>query len=135
MATASKLGKEEIVEAVSNLTVLELSELVKAIEEKFGVKAAAVGAVVAAPAAGHAPAAGAAGGSEEKTDFTVFLTSAGDKKIQVIKTVRELTGLGLKEAKDLVEAAPKAVKDGVPKAQAEEMKKKLIESGASVELK
>jgi len=132
MATATKLGKEEIVEAISNLTVLELSELVKAVEDKFGVKAAAMGAVMAAPAA----AAGAAAGpAEEKTDFSVFLVSAGDKKIQVIKTVRELTGLGLKEAKDLVEAAPKSVKDGVPKAQAEEMKKKLMESGATIELK
>ena len=134
MASATKLGKEEIVSAVSNLTVLELSELVKAIEEKFGVKAAAVGAVMAAPAGGHAPAAGEAP-AEEKTDFTVFLASAGDKKIQVIKIVRELTGLGLKEAKDLVEAAPKAVKEGVARAQAEEMKKKLVESGATVELK
>ena len=134
MSTATKLSKEQIVEAVSQLTVLELSELVKAVEEKFGVKAAAVGAVAAAPAAGGAAAAPAAGG-EEKTDFTVFMTSAGDKKIQVIKTVRELTGLGLKEAKDLVEAAPKAVKEGVPKAQAEDMKKKLMESGATIELK
>ena len=131
MTTGTKLSKEEIVEAVSNLTVLELSELVKAVEEKFGVKAAAVGAVMAAPAAG-APAAAVA---EEKTDFVVFMTSAGDKKIQVIKTVRELTGLGLKEAKDLVEAAPKAIKEGVAKAQAEEMKKKLVESGATVELR
>jgi len=132
MATATKLGKDEIVEAISNLTVLELSELVKAVEDKFGVKAAAMGAVMAAPAA----AAGAAAGPvEEKSDFTVFLVSAGDKKIQVIKTVRELTGLGLKEAKDLVEAAPKAVKESVPKAQAEEMKKKLAESGATIELK
>ena len=134
MSTATKLGKAEIVEAISNLSVLELSELVKAVEEKFGVKAAAVGAVMAAPAAGGASGAAAAP-AEEKTDFTVFLTSAGDKKIQVIKTVRELTGLGLKEAKDLVEAAPKAVKEGVAKAQAEEMKKKLVESGAVVELK
>ena len=91
-----------------------------------------MGPVMAAPAGG-APAAGAA--AEEKSDFTVFMTSAGDKKIQVIKTVRELTGLGLKEAKDLVEAAPKAIKENVPKAQAEEMKKKLIESGAAVELR
>src|SRR4051812_11701170 len=119
MSTATKLSKEEIVEAISNLSVLELSELVKAVEEKFGVKAAAVGVAMAAPAAGGAAAGGAPAAGEEKTDFTVFMTSAGDKKIQVIKTVRELTGLGLKEAKDLVEAAPKAVKDGVPKAQAE----------------
>ena len=134
MTTATKLSKEEIVDAISNLTVLELSELVKAIEDKFGVKAAAVGAVMAAApaAAGGAPAAA---GAEDKTDFTVFLSSVGDKKIQVIKVVRELTGLGLKEAKDLVEAAPKAVKEGVAKAAAEEMKKKLVEAGATIELK
>ncbi|MBI5881735.1 MAG: 50S ribosomal protein L7/L12 [Elusimicrobia bacterium] len=126
------MNKEEIVEAISGLSVLELSELVKAVEEKFGVKAqAAVG--MAMPMAG-APAAAAA---EEKTDFNVMLSglAAPDKKISVIKVVRELTGLGLKEAKDLVEAAPKAVKEGVAKAQAEEMKKKLVEAGATVELK
>ena len=134
MSTGTKLSKDQIVDAIATLTVLELSELVKAVEEKFGVKAAAVGMAMAAPAAGGGAAAGGAA-AEEKTDFTVFMTSAGDKKIQVIKTVRELTGLGLKEAKDLVEAAPKAIKEGVPKAQAEEMKKKLIESGASIELK
>ncbi len=132
MATATKLSKEEIVDAISNLTVLELADLVKAVEEKFGVKAAAVG--VAAAPAGHAPAAGGAA-AEEKTDFTVVLSGAGDKKIQVIKVVRELTGLGLKEAKDLVEGAPKTIKEGVPKAQAEEWKKKLVENGATVELK
>ncbi len=132
MTTATKLGKDEIVEAISGLTVLELSELVKAVEEKFGVKAAAVG-IAAAPAAGGA-AAGAAP-AEEKTDFTVVLAASGDKKIQVIKVVRELTGLGLKEAKDLVEGAPKTLKDGVPKAQAEDWKKKLAEAGATVELK
>ena len=135
MATATKMSKEEIVDVIGNLSVLELSELVKAVEEKFGVKAAAAAPMMmAAPAAGGAAAAGGAS-SEEKTDFTVFMTSAGDKKIQVIKVVRELTGLGLKEAKDLVEAAPKAVKDGVPKAQAEDMKKKLMESGAVIELR
>ncbi|MFA6318133.1 MAG: 50S ribosomal protein L7/L12 [Elusimicrobiota bacterium] len=126
------MSKEEIVEAISGLSVLELSELVKAVEEKFGVKAqAAVG--MAMPMAGAAPAAAA----EEKTDFNVMLQglAAPDKKINVIKVVRELTGLGLKEAKDLVEAAPKAVKEGVAKAQAEEMKKKLVEAGATVELK
>ncbi|MEK9144868.1 MAG: 50S ribosomal protein L7/L12 [Elusimicrobiota bacterium] len=126
------MGKDEIVEAISGLTVLELSELVKAVEEKFGVKAAAVG-IAAAPAAGGA-APGAAP-AEEKTDFTVVLSASGDKKIQVIKVVRELTGLGLKEAKDLVEGAPKTLKDGVPKAQAEDWKKKLAEAGATVELK
>ena len=135
MATATKMSKEEIVDVIGNLSVLELSELVKAVEEKFGVKAAAAAPMMmAAPAAGGAAAAGAAS-AEEKTDFTVFMTSAGDKKIQVIKVVRELTGLGLKEAKDLVEAAPKAVEDGVPKAQAEDMKKKLMESGAVIELR
>jgi large subunit ribosomal protein L7/L12 len=130
MSTATKLSKEDIVEQISNLTVLELADLVKAIEEKFGVKAAPVAAVGAVAAAGAAPAA-----AEEKSDFTVMLNNAGDKKIQVIKVVRELTGLGLKEAKDLVEGAPKPVKEGVAKAQAEEWKKKLVEAGAIVELK
>ena len=130
--STTKLSPAQLVEAVGQLTVLEAAEFVKLAEEKFGVKAAA--AAPAAAAGGHAgPAAGAA--AEEKTDFTVFLANAGGNKINVIKVVRELTGLGLKEAKDLVEAAPKAVKDGVPKAQAEEMKKKLIEAGATVELK
>ena len=133
MATATKMGKEEILDGIANLTVLELSELVKAIEEKFGVKAAPV-AMAGAVAAAAAPAAGGAA-AEEKTEFSVVLTGAGDKKIQVIKVVRELTGLGLKEAKDLVEAAPKPIKEGVAKAQAEEMKKKLVESGATVELR
>ena len=127
----TKLSPAEAVDVMGQWTVLEAAEFVKLAEEKFGVKAAAAGPAMAAPAAGGAAAAAV----EEKTDFTVFLTSAGDKKIQVIKTVRELTGLGLKEAKDLVEAAPKAVKEGVAKAQAEEMKKKLIESGAVVELR
>ncbi|MDE2313760.1 MAG: 50S ribosomal protein L7/L12 [Elusimicrobia bacterium] len=127
------MGKEEIVDAIANLSVLELSELVKAVEEKFGVKAAA--AVPMAAAGGAAAHAGGAAPAEEKTDFSVVLTGAGSNKIGVIKVVRELTGLGLKEAKDLVEAAPKPVKDGVPKAQAEEMKKKLAEAGATVELK
>ena len=131
MSTATKLSKDQIVEAISGLTVLELSELVKAVEEKFGVKAAAVAVAVAAGAAGAAPAAAA----EEKTEFTVILKAAGDKKIQVIKVVRELTGLGLKEAKDLVEGAPKTLKDGVAKGQAEEWKKKLEADGAAVELK
>ena len=126
----TKLSPAEAVDVMGQWTVLEAAEFVKLAEEKFGVKAAAMGPVMAAPAAGGAVAA-----AEEKTDFTVFLVSAGDKKIQVIKTVREITGLGLKEAKDLVEAAPKAVKEGVAKAQAEEMKKKLVESGATVELR
>jgi large subunit ribosomal protein L7/L12 len=133
MTTATKLGKEEILEGIANLSVLDLADLLKSFEEKFGVKAAAP---VAAAAAGHGPAAGgAAAPAADQTDFTVVLTAAGDKKIQVIKVVRELTGLGLKEAKDLVEGAPKTVKEGVPKAQAEDWKKKLSESGASVELK
>ena len=124
--------KDEMIEQISKMSVLELSELVKAIEEKFGVSAAV--AVAAAPVAGAAHAGAPAG--EEKTDFTVVLASApADKKIPIIKAVRELTGLGLKEAKDLVEAAPKAVKEGIPKAQAEEMKKKLLEAGAVVEVK
>ena len=126
-------NKDEMIEAIAKMSVLELSELVKAIEEKFNVSAAV--AVAAAPAGGAAPAAGAAA-AEEKTDFTVVLASApADKKIPIIKTVREITGLGLKEAKDLVEAAPKPVKEGLPKAQAEEMKKKLTDAGAVVEIK
>ena len=112
------------------MSVLELSELVKAIEEKFGVSAAAP---VAVAAAGAAPAAGAA--AEEKTEFDVILKEAGAQKIQVIKAVREITGLGLKEAKAVVDGAPKEVKTGVAKAEAEEMKKKLEEAGATVELK
>ena len=126
------MASAELVEQISKLSVLEVSELVKALEEKFGVKAAAPMAFAAG--AGHAPAAGAAA-AEEKTEFAVVLTAAGANKIAVIKVVRELTGLGLKEAKDLVEAAPKAVKEGVAKAAAEEMKKKLAETGATVEIK
>ena len=124
------MNKDQILEAIENMTVLELSELVKAMEEKFGVSAAAP---VAVAAAGAAPAGGAAG--EEKTEFTVVLASAGDKKINVIKAVREATGLGLKEAKELVDGAPKPVKENVGKAEAEELKKKLEEAGATVELK
>ncbi|MFH1715444.1 MAG: 50S ribosomal protein L7/L12 [Elusimicrobiota bacterium] len=127
------MAKEEIIQAIEKMNVLELSELVKDLEEKFGVSA-----MPAMPAGAfmQAPGAGAAGAAaEQKTDFNVVLTSAGDKKIQVIKVVRELTGLGLKEAKDLVEGAPKPVKEGVPKEQAEEMKKKLEEVGGQVELK
>ena len=130
--STTKLSPAQLVEAVGQLSVLEAAEFVKLAEEKFGVKAAAAAPVMVA--GGAAPAAGAAA-AEEKTDFSVVLTNAGANKIGVIKAVRELTGLGLKEAKDLVEAAPKAVKDGVPKAQAEEMKKKLAEAGATVELK
>lgn len=123
------VSKEDILEAISNMSVMDVVELVKSMEDKFGVSAAAV--AVAAPAAGGAAAAAA----EEKTEFNVVLAKAGDNKINVIKVVRELTGLGLKEAKDLVEAAPKAVKEGVAKAQADEMKKKLEEAGATVEIK
>ena len=123
------MTKEEILQAIEGMTVLELSELVKDMEEKFGVSAAAPVAVAAAPAAG------AAAGVEEKSDFDVVLASAGDKKINVIKVVRELTGLGLKEAKAMVDGAPATVKEGVAKAAAEEMKAKLEEAGASVELK
>ena len=129
---AEKLSKEAMIEAVSGMTVLELSELVKSLEDKFGVSAAAPMGFAPAAAAGGAPAAAVA---EEKTDFTVVLVSAGPNKIPVIKVVRELTGLGLKEAKDLVDGSPKPVKENVPKDQAEEMKKKLVEVGATVELK
>ena len=122
------MTKEEIMEAIEGMTVLELSELVKAMEEKFGVSAAPV----AVAAAGGA-AAGAA--AEEKSEFNVMLTAVGDKKINVIKAVREATGLGLKEAKALVDGAPAAVKENVAKAEAEELKKKLEEAGATVELK
>jgi large subunit ribosomal protein L7/L12 len=125
------LTKDELIEAISKLTVLELSELVKALEEKFGVSAAAPVAAAAAPAAGGA----AAPAAEEKDEFNVVLTAVGSSKINVIKVVREITGLGLKEAKDLVEGAPKTVKENVPKAEAEEMKKKFTEAGATVELK
>ncbi len=120
---------DKIITEIEKLSVLELAELVKALEEKFGVKAQA--AMVAAPAAAGADA----GAAEEKSSFTVMLTSAGDQKIAVIKAVRDITGLGLKEAKDLVDAAPKAVKENVAKDQAEEMKKTLTEAGATVELK
>lgn len=124
------MTNEEILEAISSMSVLELSELVKAIEDKFGVSAAAPVAVAAAAAA---PAAAAA--AEEKTEFDVILKDAGATKIKVIKAVRELTGLGLKDAKALVDGAPKEVKTGVAKADAEAMKAKLEEAGATVELK
>ncbi len=120
----------KLIEDVKALTVMELSELVKALEEEFGVSAAAPVAVAAAPAAG-----GAAPAAEEKTEFDVILAEVGPNKINVIKVVRELTGLGLKEAKDLVDGAPKAVKEAVSKDDAEGMKKKLEEAGAKVELK
>ena len=121
----------EILDKISSMTVLELSELIKAMEEKFGVSAAAAVAVAAPAGGGAAPAAAA----EEKTEFTVVLAAIGDNKVNVIKAVRELTGLGLKEAKDLVDGAPKPVKEGIPKADAEAAKKKLEDAGAKVEVK
>lgn len=124
------LSKEEIIDAIGGMTVLELSDLIKAIEEKFDVKASAPVAI-AGPVAGGAAAAPA----EEQTEFDVILTGVGDKKIQVIKVVRSITGLGLKEAKDLVEAAPKAVKEAVEKDEAEKIKKELEEVGALVDIK
>jgi large subunit ribosomal protein L7/L12 len=124
---------QEIVEAVKGLTVLELAELIKALEETFGVTAAAPVAMAAAPAVAAAPAAAPA--EEEQTEFDVILVSAGDKKVNVIKAVREITGLGLKEAKDLVDGAPKPVKEKVSKQEAESIKAKLVEAGATVEVK
>ena len=124
------MTKEEILEAIAEMSVLELSELVKGIEDKFGVSAAAPAAVVAA-----APAAAGGAAAAEKSEFDVVLAAAGDGKIAVIKVVREATGLGLKDAKELVDGAPKTVKEGVAKAEAEELKKKLEEAGATVELK
>ncbi len=124
------VSKQEILDAIANMTVLELSELIKEMEEKFGVSAAAAAVAVAAPAAG-----GAAAAAEEQTEFTVMLVAAGEKKVEAIKVVRAATGLGLKEAKDLVDGAPKAVKEGVSKADAEALKKQLEEAGAKVEIK
>jgi large subunit ribosomal protein L7/L12 len=124
------LSQEEIIEAIGGMTVIQLSDLIKAIETKFDVKAAAPVAVAAGPVGG-----GAAAPVEEKTSFDVILKAAGDKKINVIKVVRAITGLGLKEAKDLVEGAPKAVKEGVTKDESEKFKKELEENGAQVEIK
>ena len=124
------LTNEELVEAIGGKTVLDLCDLIKAIEDKFGVKAAAPVAMAATPAAGSAAAP-----AEEQTEFSVILKDGGAKKIQVIKVVRAITGLGLKEAKDLVEAAPKAVKEGIPKAEAENIKKQIEENGGAVEIK
>jgi large subunit ribosomal protein L7/L12 len=126
------MNREEVLNAVAEMSVLELSELIKDMEEKFGVSASAAVAV-AAPAAGGA--GGDAAGEEEKSEFDVVLSSFGDKKVGVIKAVRGITGLGLKEAKDLVESAPSAIKDGVSKDEAEEIKKQLEEAGGSVEVK
>jgi len=128
---ATTLNRDELLEAIGNMTVLELSEFVKAFEEKFGVTAAAPVAAASAGAGGGA----AAPAVEEQTEFDVMLTGVGDKKIQVIKVVREITGLGLKEAKDLVDGAPKLVKEGATKDEAAQIKAKLEEQGASVELK
>ena len=131
MATKT-LNKDQILEAIDGMTVLELSELVKAFEERYGVTAAAPVAVAAAPAAGGD---GGAAAAEEQTEFDAVLTEVGPNKILVIKAVRELTGLGLKEAKDLVDAAPKAVKEGVNREEADAVKEKLAEAGATVEVK
>jgi large subunit ribosomal protein L7/L12 len=125
------LAKAEILDAISNMTVIELSGLIKEMEEKFGVSAAAAAVAVAAPAAGGGAAAAAA----EQTEFTVHLSSSGASKVNVIKVVRAVTGLGLKEAKDLVDAAPKAVKEGVSKADADAILKQLLEAGATAEIK
>ena len=127
----ANITKDQVIEFISNMSVLEMSELVKEMEEKFGVSAAA--AAVAAPVA--AGTGDAAAQAEEKTEFDVILTSFGEKKINVIKEVRGITGLGLKEAKEAVESAPKAIKEGVSKEEAEEVKKKLEDAGATVEVK
>ena len=126
------ISKEDILEAIGSMSVLDLSELIKEMEEKFGVSAAA--AAVAMPAGGAAAGADA-GAAEEKSEFDVHLTAAGDQKVNVIKAVREITGLGLKEAKDLVDGAPKVIKEGLAKADAEEAAKKLTDAGATAELK
>nr|ADI21835.1 hypothetical protein [uncultured gamma proteobacterium HF0130_25M15] len=131
MAKANVASKEDVLEAISQMSVMDLVELISEMEEKFGVTAAAPVAVASAPAAGDS--AEAAG--EEQTEFEIILAAAGDNKIAVIKAVRSITGLGLKDAKDLVEGAPKPLKDSVSKDEAEEMKKQLEEAGASVELK
>ena len=124
------MERTQILEAISGMTVLELSQLIKDMEEKFGVSAAAATVAVAAPAAG-----GAAPAAEEQTEFTVLLTGVGDNKVNVIKVVRAVTGLGLKEAKDLVDGAPKPVKEGIAKADAEAAKKKLEDAGAKADIK
>lgn len=126
------VAKAEILDAIANMTVLELSQLIKDCEEKFGVSAAAAAVAVAAPAAGGG---GAGAAAEEKTEFTVILAAAGENKVNVIKAVREVTGLGLKEAKDLVDGAPKPVKEAIAKADAENILKQLTEAGATAEIK
>ena len=129
----AEVTREQVVDYLSNLPVIQMAELITELEGKWGVKAAPAAVAYAGPAAGGGGAAAEA--VEEKTEFDVILTDAGAKKIQVIKAVREITGLGLKEAKDLVEGAPKPVKEGVGKDEAEDVKKKLVEAGASVDLK
>ena len=124
------LARAEIIDAISNLSVLELSTLIKDMEEKFGVSAAAATVAVAAPAGG-----GAAAAVEEKTEFSVVLTAAGDNKVNVIKVVRAVTGLGLKEAKDLVDGAPKPVKEGIPKKDADDILKQIVDAGGKAEIK
>ena len=126
------IAKQDLLDAIGSMSVLELSQLIKDMEEKFGVSAAAATVAVAAPGAGGGAGAAAA---EEKTEFTVILTAAGENKVNTIKAVREVTSLGLKEAKDLVDGAPKPVKEGISKADAEAIKKKLEEAGAKVEIK
>jgi large subunit ribosomal protein L7/L12 len=124
------MAKAELLDAIGNMSVLELSQLIKDMEDKFGVSAAAATVAVAAPAGG-----GAAAAAEEKTEFSVILSATGDNKVNVIKVVRAVTGLGLKEAKDLVDGAPKPVKEGIPKKDAEEIKKQLEDAGAKAEIK
>jgi large subunit ribosomal protein L7/L12 len=130
MSEAAQISRDQVKDFLKNMSLMEAAALVKDLEQELGVSAAAPVAIAAA-----GPAAGAAAPAVEKDEFTVMLTGSGEKKIQVIKVVRELTGLGLKEAKDLVDGAPKAVKEGVTKAEAEEVQKKLVDAGASVELK
>jgi large subunit ribosomal protein L7/L12 len=125
------MARAELLDAISNMSVLELSQLIKDMEEKFGVSAAAAAVAVAAPAAGAA----AAPAAEEQTEFTVMLTAAGDNKVNVIKVVRAITGLGLKEAKDLVDGAPKPVKEAIPKKDAEDIVKQITEAGGKAEIK
>jgi large subunit ribosomal protein L7/L12 len=124
------MAKAELLDAIGNMSVLELSQLIKDMEDKFGVSAAAAAVAVAAPAGG-----GAAAAAEEKTEFSVILAVTGDNKVNVIKVVRAVTGLGLKEAKDLVDGAPKPVKEGIPKKDADEIKKQLEDAGAKAEIK
>ena len=130
----AELTQDQLIDHLSGMTVLQISELTKALEDKWGVKAAS-GVGMAMMPMGGMPAAGAAAPAEEQTEFDAILTAAGDKKIQVIKVVRELTGLGLKEAKDLVEGAPKSIKEKVSRKEADDIKKKIEEAGGSVEIK